>query len=159
MQTWLKGQFTPQNPQKYKGNVNNIVYRSSWERAAMSWFDNTPDVLAWESEETIINYFDPVKQKQRRYYMDFKILIKKADGTRQICLVEIKPYKQTIKPRANKNKSEKTIMTEMSTWLTNKAKWDAARELCRQKNWQFVIFTERELFGGLDKGYKPPPKR
>lgn len=155
MGVWLKGKYTPKNPGKYKGDADNIVYRSSWERTAMAWFDATPEVLAWESEETVINYFDPVKNKMRRYYMDFRILTKQADGTAKVCLVEIKPYKQTIKPRANKNKSAKTIYDEQCTWITNTAKWNAAKELCRQKNWGFAILTEKELFGGIDVGYKP----
>lgn len=155
MGVWLKGVFKPKNPKKYKGDVDNIVYRSSWERAAMAFFDNTPEIVAWESEETVINYFDPVRNKDRRYYMDFKIAAKQADGSFKIFLVEIKPYKQTIRPRMNKRKAEKTYMDEMATYLTNMAKWKAAKELCKRAGWGFVIFTEKELFGGIDKAYKP----
>lgn len=153
---WLKGKFTPRNPKKYVGDVDNIIYRSSWERAFMSWCDDTPEILGWSSEETVIPYFDPVKNTRRRYYVDFKIVTKKADGSYKVALVEIKPYKQTLKPRANRNKSEKTILTEQTTWITNKAKWNAAKEYARQKGWDFHIITEREIFGGIDRGYKPP---
>lgn len=158
MGVWLKGKFTCKNPKKYRGDADKIVYRSSWERTAMAWFDNTPEILAWESEETVIEYFDPVKNKARRYYMDFKILTKQADGSHKIHLVEIKPYKQTVKPRANRNKSEKTILSEQTTWMTNSAKWAAARALCAKMGWGFVILTEKELFGGIDQGYKPARK-
>ena len=40
-----KGKFTPKNPQKYKGNPKNIIYRSSWERRFMSYCDKTKEVL------------------------------------------------------------------------------------------------------------------
>jgi hypothetical protein len=34
-----KGVFTPKNPKKYIGkNLDNIVYRSSWEHTAMLFF-------------------------------------------------------------------------------------------------------------------------
>lgn len=158
MGVWLKGLFTPTNPQKYRGDVKNIIYRSSWERTACSWFDTTPEVVFWESEETIVPYYDPVKQKNRKYYMDFKLMTRQADGTLKVILVEIKPYKQTIKPRANKNKSQKTILTEQTTWVTNSAKWAAAREYCKLRDWGFVILTEKHLYGGIDQGYKPPKK-
>lgn len=158
MQTWLKGKFTPENPKKYKGDPTNIIYRSSWERAIMAWFDTTPEILAWASEEIAIPYFDPVTNKKRRYYVDFQIVTEKPEGGYKVTMIEIKPYKQTIKPRASARKSEKTILTEQTTWITNKAKWLAAKEYARQRGWEFKIITERELFGGIDRGYKAPKK-
>lgn len=153
---WLKGQFTPMNPKKYVGNVDNIVYRSSWERAFMTWCDTTPEILGWSSEETVIPYFDPVANKNRRYYIDFKIVTAGPNGSYKVTLIEIKPYKQTIKPRPNKRKSEKTVLTEQTTWITNKAKWLAAKAYADQRGWHFKIITEKELFGGIDRGYVPP---
>lgn len=159
MNKWLKGHYTPVNPGKYVGDISDIVYRSAWERCAMAWFDTTPQITKWSSETTIIPYFDPVSNKERRYFMDFRIMVKKQDGTLKTILVEIKPFKQTIMPRATKRKSEKTIMTERATWLTNKAKWDAAKALCKQMGWEFIIITEKELYGGIDTGFKPVRKR
>jgi hypothetical protein len=156
MNRWLKGQFVPKNPKKYVGNADNIIYRSSWERTFMSWADETPEILGWASEETVINYFDPVQNKQRRYYMDFQIITRRHDGAFKVTLIEIKPHKQTIKPRPNRNKSDKTILTEQTTWITNKAKWMAAKAYATQRGWEFKIITEKELYGGIDKGYKPP---
>ena len=40
-----KGKFTPDNPSKYMGDVENIIYRSGWERRAMKYFDVNPGVL------------------------------------------------------------------------------------------------------------------
>lgn len=156
MNKWLKGKFTPQNPKKYKGNADNIVYRSSWERTFMLWCDQEPDILAWGSEEIAITYFDPIQNKKRKYYVDFQIVTRKSDGQYKVTMIEIKPFKQTVKPRANKNKSDKTILTEQTTWLTNQAKWRAALEYANQRGWSFKIITEKELFGGIDRRYKPP---
>lgn len=158
MNRWLKGKYKPINPNKYRGNIDEIIFRSSWERAIMVWFDTTPEILYWASEEIAISYIDPVQRKQRRYYPDFQIVTKNADGSYRVTLVEIKPYKQTIKPRANKNKSEKTILTEQATWITNVAKWRAAKAYCVQRGWDFRIITEKEIFGGIDRGFKPAKK-
>ena len=54
------GRFTPSNPQKYIGDPNNIIYRSSWECKVMNWLDKNPDILSWASEELIIPYISPV---------------------------------------------------------------------------------------------------
>jgi hypothetical protein len=162
---WVQGKFKPNFPNKYKGDASNIKFRSSWELALMHFLDRTPEILQWESEETVIQYFDPAridefgKPKPRRYFMDFKAVVKKADGRIRTILIEVKPYKQTIKPRVMKSKSEKTNREEYLTWLTNDAKWKAARELCRQRDWEFVIITDKVLFAGIDKGYKPPKKK
>jgi hypothetical protein len=31
------------------------------------------------------------------------------------------------------------------TWGVNEAKWNAAKELCSHKGWEFRILTEKEL--------------
>ena len=51
-----QGIFKPLNPQKYKGNVNNIIYRSSWEKRFMIYCDKNRSVLEWGSEEIAISY-------------------------------------------------------------------------------------------------------
>ena len=38
-----KGRFTPQNPKKYNGNSDNIIYRSSWELRVMKYLDENQD--------------------------------------------------------------------------------------------------------------------
>jgi hypothetical protein len=125
----------------------------------MIWLDTDPDILAWNSEGVIIHYIDPVERKARKYYVDFQILIMKKDGTKGVTLIEIKPYKQTIRPRPNGNKSEKTMVAEAQTYATNTAKWIAAKAYCKDKGWDFKIITEKDLFNGIDQGYKPPRKK
>lgn len=120
------------------------------------FLDNTPEIVKWSSETTIIPYFDPVSQKDRRYFMDFTVQAKQSDGSLKTLLIELKPYKQTLRPRANRNKSERTILNEVATYATNKAKWDAAAALCKKMGWTFLIWTEKDLFAGIDKGFKRP---
>ena len=60
----LKGKFKPKNPQKYKGNPTNIIFRSSWERDVMSWLDTKKDVIWWQSEEKCFGYMDETTNKQ-----------------------------------------------------------------------------------------------
>lgn len=153
MNRWMKGKYEPRNPRKYKGDLSKITYRSSWERVFMVWCDVTPEVLAWSSETVIIPYYDPAQKKERNYFMDFRIVTKQADGTAQVTLVEIKPFKQTQKPRGNRNKAENTLLNEATTWITNQAKWAAARSFCKALGWNFVIFTEKDLFGDIDRAY------
>lgn len=151
MNQWMKGKYVPKNINKYKGDVTKITYRSSWERTFMVWCDTTPEVLAWSSETVIIPYWDPVQKKERNYFMDFRIVTKSSDGTPKVSLIEIKPFKQTQKPRANRNKSDKTLITETQQWMTNKAKWQAAERFCKALGWTFHIFTERDLYGDMDR--------
>lgn len=153
---WMQGKYKPQYPEKYVGDLSKITFRSSWEHAVFKWLDATAEIVAWGSEIEVINYFDPMKNKMRKYYMDIKMAYRKSDGTNQITLIEIKPYKQTIRPKANKNKSEKTIHDERATWITNSAKWEAAKKLCDEKGWMFKIWTEKDIYGGIDGTYKPP---
>lgn len=140
----LKGLFTPINPQKYKGNVKNIVYRSSWELAVMRRFDLDPSVLMWASEELAIPYADRVTGKVRRYFPDFLIKKRSADGTIKTIMIEVKPYSQSVPPVKGK-KTEKRFLTEVRTFANNYSKWEHAREYCRRKGWEFVVLTEREL--------------
>jgi len=52
-----KGKFRPKNPNKYKGNPSNIIYRSLLERRFMVYLDNNPSILKWQSEEIIYPMF------------------------------------------------------------------------------------------------------
>jgi hypothetical protein len=46
-----KSIYNPSNPKKYKGNANNIICRSNWERRFCKWCDLTENILEWGSEE------------------------------------------------------------------------------------------------------------
>lgn len=137
------GRFYPKNPQKYSGDPNNIIYRSLLERNLMSYFDKNPNILKWASEEIFISYYNQLDQKHHRYFPDF--IIEYIDKNTQVkkMLIEVKPYLQTIEPKPKKNK--KTMLFETTTWITNNAKWSAAREWCSKNNIEFKILTEKHI--------------
>lgn len=138
-----RGRFTPKNPAKYAGNVNNIIWRSLWERRFMRFCDDTPGVLKWASEELIIPYVSPVDGQLHRYFPDFLIEVKTKTGVR-IFLIEVKPKKQSQMPTA-KRKTRKHLR-EVVTYSVNQAKWEAAQTYCKQRGWTFLVVTEDHLF-------------
>ncbi len=138
-----KGRFKPKNPQKYKGDANNVIYRSSWEIRVMNYLDENPNVIWWGSEELPIPYYSPVDKKKHRYFPDFIAKMRKADGTIMTYIIEVKPEKQT-QPPTQKRKT-KTYLQEAITYEINKAKWYAAEEFCKDHGWQFQILTEKHL--------------
>lgn len=137
-----KGKYTPKNPQKYKGDSTNIVFRSSWELQIMQYLDNHNDVLWWASEELAIPYISPVDNLKHRYYPDFIFCLEK-NNTRKVHMWEIKPYKQTIMPKPRK-KTQKYIQ-ECATFSINQEKWRAADIFCQKQGWEFKVITEEDL--------------
>lgn len=140
-----KGRYSPLNPQKYKGNPTNIIYRSGWERKFMVWCDNNPSILEWGSEETVIPYISPFDKKIHRYFVDFYIKVKKSDGKVACYLIEIKPKKYTVEPVRKPTRKTKQWYSDVQTWGINSAKWRAATEYAKDRNWQFMILTEDHL--------------
>jgi hypothetical protein len=139
-----KGYFKPINPQKYKGNPSNIIYRSGWELKLMAYLDKHPDVIQWSSEEVIIPYRSPIDGRIHRYFPDFYVKKKNIDGSIETSLIEVKPAAQT-KPPIKKTKITRQYINEVTTWGVNEAKWKAAKEYCDDRKWSFLIFTEKEL--------------
>ena len=138
-----KGWFTPQNPQKYKGNPENIIYRSSWELRCMKYFDDHPNIVWWSSEELAIPYISPVDGKRHRYFPDFIIKVQRKDETVMTYVIEVKPEAQTKKP--TQKKKTKKFIQEAATYAINQTKWKAADEFCHEHGWQFKILTEKDL--------------
>lgn len=138
------GKFYPQNPQKYKGDYNNIIYRSSWECRVMNWLDKNDNIIEWGSEEFSIPYKSPVDGRLHRYYPDFFVRVKQKDDTIRAMVIEIKPKKQT-KPPEKKKRVTKQYIQEVVTWGINEAKWKAAVEFCKDRGWTFKVLTEDDL--------------
>lgn len=139
-----KGLFTPKNPQKYKGDPTNIVYRSLWEKKVMEWLDTNSNIIEWQSEELYVPYLSPVDNRRHRYFPDFIVKAKKPDGSIITMMLEVKPHNQTKEPEVKKRKTRKYI-TEVMTWAVNDAKWKYAKEYCKDRGWEFRILTEKEL--------------
>lgn len=150
MAKFIQGVFRLGNPGKYKGDPTNIIYRSRWELLLMNRLDTDPNILAWSSEEVIIPYYNPLTGRKHRYFPDFKVWTKGPDGFEKVTIIEIKPYKETVKPDPStgltkKGSPTKRFLTEATTYVKNEAKWEAAKAYCASRNWNFVIFTEYEL--------------
>lgn len=139
-----KGYFKPKNPQKYRGNPTNIIYRSGWELKLMQHLDNHQNVLEWSSEEFCIPYRSPVDGKIHRYFPDFYVKKINKDGTVETVIIEVKPRSQTLEPK-RPEKPTRRYITEVMTYGVNQAKWKAARDFCADRKWIFKIFTEHEL--------------
>ncbi len=137
--------YRVKNPSKYKGNLNNIISRSDYERRFMVWADNSPSVIEWGSEEIFIPYINQVDNSAHRYFVDFYIKIKDKDGNITKYLIEIKPEKFTKEPVKPKRKS-KSYVAEVIQYLTNESKWEAARRYCDERDMKFLILTEKHLF-------------
>lgn len=137
--------FKPSNPDKYTGTYP-IISRSKWETAAMRYFDRCSSCLSWGSESAVVRYFDPVKRKERRYFIDFTAVFKTKDGTTKKFYIEVKPHRQTLKPKQSKRKKASTFLVESNTYITNCAKWDAAHKWAKSRGGVFIILTEKDLF-------------
>jgi hypothetical protein len=138
------GKYLPSNCKKYKGNPTNIVYRSLWELKFMKWCDSNNNILEWGSEEIIVPYRSPIDGKYHRYFVDFYVKVITRTGDIKKYLIEIKPKKQTIEPAVQNRKTKKYI-TEVTTYVVNQAKWEAAREWCADRKLEFLILTEDHL--------------
>jgi hypothetical protein len=139
-----QGYFKPKFPQKYKGDPTNIIYRSGWELKFMFYVDSHPEIIEWGSEEFFIPYRSPIDNRIHRYFPDFYIKKKSKNGVIETIVVEIKPLKQTMEPQRQQKKTKRYI-NEVMTWGINSSKWDAAKRFCEDRNWKFMILTEKEL--------------
>jgi hypothetical protein len=138
------GRFTPSNPQKYIGDYNNIIYRSSWEAKVMNWLDKNPSIISWASEELTVPYKSPVDGQWHRYFPDFVVKMRTRDGLLKTMVLEVKPKKQSVPPEPRK-RITKQYIKEVTTWGVNQAKWKAATEFCLDRGWEFQVLTEDHL--------------
>lgn len=133
------GKYKPKNRAKYKGDPDNIVFRSMWERYCFVWLDNNPDIVSWSSEETVIPYFYEVTKRYHRYFVDLKFTT--TEG--KTFIVEVKPHKETEPPK-RPDKSKRYI-SEAMTYVKNQNKWNAAERYAKDNGYTFMIWTEKEL--------------
>lgn len=140
----LKGKYSPKNIHKYRGDYRNIVYRSSWELKFMKYCDDKDYVLEWGSEEIVVPYRSPLDNRIHRYFVDFYVKIKDSNNNVTKYLIEIKPKKQTMEPKIPKRKT-KSYIYEVTEYVKNQAKWNAAKEFCSDRQWKFMVLTEDNL--------------
>lgn len=148
---YKEGLFTPRNPEKYIGDLADIVYRSSWEEHAFKFLDNNPNVIHWAAEPLPIAYLKPVPRSRQypegfrpaNYFPDLFVEYVNRDGTVIKELIEIKPLKQTKRSRSKK---ESVRLQEDYVHAVNHAKWNAAKAWCEKYGIKFSILTEKSLF-------------
>ena len=140
-----KGKYRPTNPKKYKGNPSQVIYRSLWERKLMVYCDQNDKVLEWGSEEVIIPYLSPWDNKVHRYFPDFYIKVKQANGKTKRFIIEVKPKYQCKSPVENPRRKTKKWFNDVKNWTINQAKWKSANEFCVDNGMEFKILTEDQL--------------
>jgi hypothetical protein len=139
-----KGKFYPKNPKKYIGNVDNIIWRSTWELKLFKYLDENENILEWSSEELSIPYISPIDGRKHRYFPDVVVKARTHDGSTRTMMLEVKPLDQTKEPKKQTKKTKRYI-TEVTTWAVNQQKWKMAEEYCADRDWQFKLITEKEL--------------
>lgn len=141
---FLQGKYKPDYPEKYRGDPNDIVFRSSWELIAFKWCDHDAGIVAWSSESVIIPYRG-VDGRMHRYFMDLWVIARQPDGSTRRFLIEIKPKSKMNMPKRTAAKKDESFLRELNEYYTNQRKWEAARAFCQQNNMEFKIWTEDVL--------------
>jgi len=143
-----QGYYKLTNPDKYIGDPSKIIYRSSWEFRFCKYCDDTADVIGWSSEPYPIKYISPIDGKEHDYYIDFYMRVKKEDAVEDY-LAEVKPKGSLEKPvfeGIQTMQKLKNFNYAAKTWLTNSAKFAAAKNHAESIGYKFVIITEEFLF-------------
>jgi len=161
-----QGYYRIKNRDKYIGDPNLIIYRSSWEFAFCKWADASPSILRWSSEPIKIPYYDRVSKLEeckkhgldpnnpknwivKNYNTDFWIEIDKGGPKPERWFIEVKPKKDYVRPQpppANAPlKEQKRYVQQAKTFLINEAKFAAIKEWASKNNSKFYIFTEDVL--------------
>lgn len=146
---YKSGLFAPVNTDKYIGDIHNIIYRSSWEYRFCMYCDTNDSITKWSSEPISIDYYNPLDKKEHKYNVDFYIKVVKDDGQEQEWLIEIKPEKQKTKPLYEGSmtlQKLKSYNRNMQIWITNQAKFKAAKIWSEKRGFKFGVIDENFLF-------------
>lgn len=151
----LKAKYILKNPGKYFG-IKDPICKSSWEYKVFYMMDSHPNITQWGYECLEVPYFNPVKGKYTLYYPDIYCHVKQTNGLDKQFLIEIKPYKMTIEPKAPNLPKQKTSQAllkyekalrryqkDKANLEVNKSKWNQAQLWCNRHNINFIILTEK----------------
>lgn len=162
-QGFLHEKYQLKFPEKYIGNPNLIIYRSSWELAFCRWCDVSPSILRWSSEPIKIPYYDRVSKLDeckklgldpnnprnwvvKNYNTDFWIEIDKSGQRPEKWFVEVKPkdkLKKPIPPQGKITLKEQKRFNKLAKeYLINEAKFAALDEWAKKNGAKFFIFHE-----------------
>lgn len=140
MKTFYQGVYAPKNPKKYRGNLGQITFRSSWEAALMYWLDMNEKIKSWSSENVVVPYVSPIDGKVHRYIVDFII-----ETTAGVFLVEVKPQKECMPPKTGRGRRKHLVEAEARTYAQNSAKWQAAEQYANSMGYKFQVWDEVTL--------------
>lgn len=146
-----QGVYTLKNPVKYVGikTDGGVSYRSTWEQRLYYYMDHNANVIEWSAESVIIPYVFSLDGKVHKYYPDVVCKIQTRNGIRKF-VIEVKPEKQTMEPSKPQNRSierKKRYEQELFVYAKNTDKWKAATKFCGDNDMEFVILTEKHIFG------------
>jgi hypothetical protein len=151
------------NPQKYLGDPNLIIFRSSWEYSFIKWADASPSIVRWSSEPMKVPYYDRVSKLDeckklgldpnnprnwvvKNYNLDFWIEIDKGGQRPEKWFVEVKPKDKLVMPvppdRGAPLKEQKRFNMLAKEYLINEAKFAALDAWAKKNGAKFYIFTE-----------------
>lgn len=142
---YRQGYYKLTNEDKYIGDPNKIIYRSSWEYKFCRYCDISLNVSKWSSEPVGIKYYSPIDHKEHTYYVDFYMRIMEGD-TPIDCFVEVKPKASLVQPvLEGKNLTTKKLKSynyALKTFITNRAKFAAAKAFAEGRGYKFIVVTE-----------------
>ena len=117
-----------------------------WELKAFIALDKNPKIIRWGSESVIIPYIDTTRgNESHRYIVDLFFVSLDQTGKEQKWLIEIKPYNQSVIPKATKRKSPLKLLNETLVVKRNLDKWKSAVTFCKRRGWNFAIWTEKGI--------------
>jgi len=106
---WVQGFFKPKHPEKYKGNINKIVFRSSWELKFNQFLDQNPNILEWSSEPFGIPYYKPTTHKIHKYYPDYWIKYRDRNGNVIKKLLKLSLWLKPVLQKKEKEDAKKLL--------------------------------------------------
>jgi len=161
-----QGYYRVQNKEKYVGDPNLVIYRSSWEYSFCNWCDHSASILRWGSEPIKIPYYDRVSKLEeckkqglnpndprnwvvKNYNTDFWIELKIDENTTKKMFIEIKPSNKLKKPippsETASLKEHRKFNYEAREYLINEAKFAALKAWAEKNGATFHVFTEETL--------------
>lgn len=161
-----QGYYKIQHPEKYVGDPNLVIYRSSWEHSFCRWCDFSPSIIRWSSEPIRIPYYDRISKLEElkkqgldpnnpknwtvKYYnTDFWIEVDKGDNVTQKMFIEIKPSGKLKKPHPPQEgaplKEVRRFNMAAKEYIINEAKYAAMKAWAEKHDAKFYVFTEETL--------------
>lgn len=109
-----------------KKNERSIAYESILEKNYFYLLEFDKDVISFVEQPLTLEY--NILNRRRKYTPDLKVIRKD-----KIQIIEIKPKEKLVKLLNSDN---------------DKAKFDAAKYYCKEKNYEFKFVTDEDIYSG-----------